>query len=470
MSAGPRPSHKGPPWRGAPRSLASAACLVLLTACPGPASPVPPPRVSSQVNHSAPHSAPATPDPAPTAPPDLSPKPASTPAPPHDLSSKPGTPAPSHDLSPKPGTPAPPSDLSPKPASTNLSPGTAATPATRPPPTTPLELTFVGDIILGKYRLDAYAPLFTGDADPFAAVAPLLKSDAAIANLETPLMHTRPERSPIYIGSRFGADKQAARALIPYFAALGVANNHALDLLTDGLLQTPEVLRELGIVPVGEARETGDPVQTATLERGGWRLALLAATTWVNRSPAAGDPTLAVFKTGDMPRRLRPAVTAARTDHDLVIVLLHWGQEYSEGPDHGQRAAAKRLLASGADLVIGHHPHVLQGLERHEHGLVAYSLGNFLFANTDERSRESGVLRVRYLPGQRCPESASFHPVWLGEAPGFIPAPAATAQATQIHKHMQARSKRLRTPLVRDGEALVLRGWSCPLEPDPKAM
>ncbi len=450
MSAGPRPSPGGPTRpTHAPRGL---ACLALLAACPGPVSPVPPPRVSSQATHHAP-----APDPSPTPPADLSPKPGITPATPPDLSPAPGA------------TPAPPPDLSPKPASTNLSPGTA-TPATRAPPTTPLELAFVGDIILGKYRLDAYAPLFTGDADPFAAVAPLLKSDAAIANLETPLMHTRPERSPIYIGSRFGADKQAARALIPYFAALGVANNHALDLLTDGLEQTPEVLRELGIVPVGEARKTGDPVQTATLERGGWRLALLAATTWINRSPAAGDPTLAVFKTGDMPRRLLPAVTAARADHDLVIVLLHWGQEYSEDPDHGQRAAARRLLAGGADLVIGHHPHVLQGLERHEHGLVAYSLGNFLFANTDERSRESGVLRVRYLPGQRCPDSASFHPVWLGEAPGFIPSPAAAAQATQISKHMQARSKRLRTPLVRDGEALVLRGWSCPVAPDPKAM
>ena len=411
---------------------ASLVTLALLAACPGPTSAVrPPPRVSSQAVE------PATPDPV---------------APPTDLSEKPAT----TDLSEKPAEP-PATDLSKE-------------PAPRTPPTTPLELTFVGDIILGKYRLDAYAPLFTAPEDPFAAVAPLLKSNAAIANLETPLMHTRPERSPIYIGSRFGADKQAARALVPYFATLGVANNHALDLLTAGLEQTPAVLRELGIVPVGEARASGDPVQIATLERNGWRLALLAATTWINRSPETGDPKLAVFKTGDMPRRLLPAIRTARADHDLVIVLLHWGQEYSEHPDHAQRGAAKRLLAGGADLVVGHHPHILQGIERHEHGLVAYSLGNFLFANTDDRSRESGVLRVRYAPGQRCPERASFHPVWLGPAPGFTPAPASTAQATEIAKHMQARSKKLRTPLDRDGDALVLTGWTCPAPPDPKAM
>lgn len=408
------------------------------SACSGPASAVrPPPRVSSQAT------APVAPLPA-----EPSPPPA-----PSDLPQKTSIAA----ADPPPKTATSTTDLSQEPGN-------------RPAPTTPLELVFVGDIILGKYRLDAYAPLFAADVDPFAAVADLLKADAAIANLETPLMHTRPERSPIYIGSRFGADKQAARALVGRFAALGVANNHALDLLTAGLEQTPAVLRELGLTPVGEARKTGDVVQVATLERGGWRVALLAATTWLNRSPAPGDPALAVFKTGEMPRRLLPAVRSARATHDLVVVLLHWGQEYSEGPDHAQKTAARRLLTGGADLVVGHHPHVLQGLERHEHGLIAYSLGNFLFANTDERSRESGVLRVRYLPGQRCPERASFHPVWLGEAPSFAPAPAPAAQAKEITKHMQARSKQLRTPLTRDGDALVLTGWSCPTEPDPKAM
>lgn len=336
----------------------------------------------------------------------------------------------------------------------------------RVPPTAPLELAFVGDIILGKYRLDGYAPLFADGEDPFAAAAELLRADAAIANLETPLMHTRPERSPIYIGSRFGADKAAARALVGKFAALGLANNHALDLLTDGLEQSPEVLRELGLVPVGAAQADGDPVRVATLERAGWRIALIAAATWLNRSPAPGDPAIAVYRTGELPRRLAPAIAAARAEHDLVIVLLHWGQEYSDGPDHAQRVAARRLIDGGADLVVGSHPHVLHGLERHDRGLVAYSLGNFLFANTDERSRRSGVLRVRWQPGRRCPERASFHPVWLGEAPGFTPTPATGAEALEIRKRVQALSKRLRTKLAAEDDALVLTGWDC--EPVPE--
>lgn len=354
---------------------------------------------------------------------------------------------------------------------TTAAPVPSATPAPPPPVELvkgPLELAFVGDIILGKYRLKDYAELFAAGEDPFAGVRELLKVDVAIANLETPLMHTRPAKSPIYIGSRFGADKQAARALVGTFAAVSVANNHMLDLLTPGLEQTPEVLRELGVTPVGAAVADGDPVVAVTLERAGWRLALLSATTWTNRPPAPGDPTLAVFRTSEMRRRLLPAITAARPDHDLVIVLLHWGQEYTEGPDHAMRRTAQKLLEGGADLVVGHHPHVLHGLERHARGLAAYSLGNFLFANTDERSRLSGVLRVRYLPGQRCPERASFHPVWLGEAPGYRPVAATGEEAKQIRSRVAKASKLLKTPLTADGEALVVEALNCG-DPPPAA-
>ncbi len=422
------PASTRPP--GAPRtSAALASALTLLAACPDPDHPAPP--AGSQPARDAP------------APSDL----------PRETA-----------FDPTPARPDPPRDASPtEPAPSDLSPGTAG-------PTAPLELAFVGDIILGRDRLDAYAPLFEPGEDPFAAVADLLAVDAAIANLETPLMHTRPGRSPIYIGSRFGADKQAARALVGRFAALGVANNHALDLLTDGLRQTPEVLRELGLIPGGAARAAGVQVQVATLEGAGWRVALLAATTWTNRPFAPGDPALAVYRAGDLPRRLLPAVRAARADHDLVVVLLHWGQEYTDGPDHSQRLAARRLLDGGVDLVVGHHPHVLHGLERSEHGLVAYSLGNFLFANTDERSRDSGVLRVRWRPGRRCPERASFHPVRLGEPPGHAPAPATGDAAARISERMRRLSKRLRTRLVPADDVLILDGWTCPHEPDPKAM
>ena len=320
----------------------------------------------------------------------------------------------------------------------------------------PLELAFVGDIILGKYVLNDYASLLDGDADPFAAVRDLLAADVLVGNLETPLVRALPARSPIHIGYRFGADATAAGALARAgFDAFSVANNHATDLLGDGLRETPDILRGLDIAAVGAARHADDPVALVTLERAGWKIGLLAATTYVNTSAGPDDPKIPLYRTRDLPRRLLPHLAGARDTHDLLIVLLHWGQEFTTDPDNFQRVTARRLLDGGADLVVGHHPHVLQGVERHAHGLVAYSLGNFLFANTDERSRHSGVLRVRYEPGRRCPVRASFHPVWLGPSPSYRPEPA-HAPAPTILAQVQKASRRLRTPWRKEPAQLVL--------------
>lgn len=285
-----------------------------------------------------------------------------------------------------------------------------------PPARGPLDLAFVGDIILGKYRLHDYASLVTPGEDPFAAVVDLLRADIAVANLETPLMHTRPPRSPIYIGSRFGADKQAARALVGRFTALGVANDHAHDLLTAGLQQTPRSCassawcarrRGAGHRQSGAGRHAR---AGRLARRAGRRDHLDQPPARARRPRAAGLPPassrVGSSRQSPRPARARPRARAAPL-----------GSGVHQWPRPPPRAAARRLIDGGADLVIGHHPHILHGLERHGDGLIAYSLGNFLFANTNERSRHSGVLRVRYRPGQRCPERASFHPVWLGEAP-----------------------------------------------------
>ena len=432
------------------------ACLALLLACdPAPAGP---PASEDTSNPAAPSvGSPVPPDTFNPAAPALSPVPAtSSPA-----RAAPAAPA----LSPVPATSSPAhaapatSALSSVPADSSRSPDTPGAPGRALPPG-PLELAFVGDLILGKYVLHGYASLVDGDADPFARVRELLAADLLVGNLETPLVRTRPARSPIHIGYRFGADQTQAGALARAgFDALSVANNHATDLLGDGLRQTPEVLRDLGIAPVGAATDDPDPVAIVTVERAGWRIGLVAATTYVNNSPGAGDPALPLYRTRDLPRRLLPRLVAARDDHDLLIVLLHWGQEFTDDPDDFQRVTARRLLDGGADLVIGHHPHVLQGIERHGHGLVAYSLGNFLFANTDERSRHSGVLRLRYEPGRRCPARASFHPVWLGPAPTYTPEPAG-APAPAILAQVQKASRRLRTPWQKHAAELVLTDFS----------
>lgn len=97
-----------------------------------------------------------------------------------------------------------------------------------------------------------------------------------------------------------------------------------------------------------------------------------------------------------------------RAQADLVFVSLHWGREYKHEPTEKQRILGQTALAAGADLVIGHHPHVIQGVEFGSKGVIAYSLGNFIFDQTEEETKQGlilaaacdaqGVRQVRFLP------------------------------------------------------------------------
>jgi poly-gamma-glutamate synthesis protein (capsule biosynthesis protein) len=340
----------------------------------------------------------------------------------------------------------------------------------------PFELTFVGDVILGRYRDAGYDPIPDGEHEPFAAVAELLRSDLVVGNLETPLVRTLPAQSPVGARYSFGADAALARHLVPAgFHALSLANNHAYDMLGTGVEQTPAILRELGIAPLGAARPAGDPaeaddgpVRVETIEREGWRVGFVAVTTVSNVPPLAGVAPLPLVETADLEAKVVPLVEDARVAHDLVVVLVHWGLEYADEPDWVQRQAARAMVEAGADLVIGHHPHVLQGIERHGHGLIAYSLGNFLFENVKEIPRLSGVLRVRY-DGRGCMQAVVLHPAFVKSVPIKHPAPATGYMAAQVRERVRSLSRRFGTRLRDEGEDLVLEGLRCPGDGAPPA-
>jgi poly-gamma-glutamate synthesis protein (capsule biosynthesis protein) len=326
------------------------------------------------------------------------------------------------------------------------------------------ELTFVGDVILGRYRDDGYDPIPGGEHEPFAEVAELMRSDLVVGNLETPLVRTLPASSPVGTRYGFGADAALARHLLPAgFHALGLANNHAYDMLAAGLAETPAILTELGIVPLGAAGgdDDGSLVRVETIEREGWRVAFLAVTTQTNVAPPPGLPPLPLLPTVELEAALMPLVEDARVAHDLVVVLVHWGTEYADEPDWVQQQAARALVEAGADLVIGHHPHVLQGIERHGHGLIAYSLGNFLFENVKEIPRLSGVLRVRY-DGRGCLEAVVLHPAFVKSVPIKHPAPATGHMGQQVKERVRALSRRFGTRFRDEGDDLVMEGMRCP--------
>jgi hypothetical protein len=248
---------------------------------------------------------------------------------------------------------------------------------------------------------------------------------------------------------------------------MSLANNHAFDLRAAGMIDSPEILRELGIVPLGASRSEPPTFLVDTVERAGWKVGFLAVTTRRNAPHFEGTPVLPFLTTTEIPDTLGPVVEAARAAHDLVIVYVHWGEEYADAPAVYQRKAAKALLDRGAALVVGHHPHVLQGIERHGRGAVAYSLGNFLFENTNEVPRLTGVLRARFDP-RRCLDALTFHPAFIKRTPSKHPAPATGGMGKLVRNRMTTLSQELGTELELVGEDLRLAGFPCD-EPDPSA-
>lgn len=320
-----------------------------------------------------------------------------------------------------------------------------------------LELVFVGDVVLGEYVFDDHrsfaGPLAPGD--PFADVAELLHADLVVGNLESPVMFEIPERSPLRGGHRFGASAPAVDGLAAGgFDVMSVANNHANDLAREGLEQTPLVLRERGILPVGSAVYEGSPLRVETLEHRGWRIGWLSATTWLNHAPAEGDPAVPVVRVSALRRELVPLVEQAQGEHDLMIVLLHWGRERRERPEPAQIHAAHALIDAGADLVIGHHPHVLQGIERYGDGLIAYSLGNFLFPAREEAFRDSAVLRVRVRVEERgSVVGAELRAVRLAS---YVPQLATSGERSVIHERLQRLGRAVHTQWrVQEGGAAL---------------
>ncbi|MCY1067227.1 CapA family protein [Nannocystis sp. RBIL2] len=116
----------------------------------------------------------------------------------------------------------------------------------------PLEITFVGDIIFGRYRTAGFDAIVGEGERPFDDILNTMRSDLLIGNLETPLVYELPVKSPIGAKFAFGASKAMAQHLVDGgFAALSLANNHSFDQRAEGLLQSPKILEELGIVRSG---------------------------------------------------------------------------------------------------------------------------------------------------------------------------------------------------------------------------
>lgn len=267
-------------------------------------------------------------------------------------------------------------------------------------------------VAVGDIRLDgpvARLAAAEGAAAPVAAVRDSLRGDFLLGNLECALT-ARGE--PMDKKFTFRAPPGNAELLRAWgFTALGLANNHVMDFGPDGLSDTLGALAERGLLALGAGPDAEAARRPLILERGGLRIGLLALTSTVPESmwAARGKPGTAYADFARFPDWIR----AARRDCDLLVVYFHGGTELDERPNELQRAFVRSALAAGADLVLGHHPHVLQEVEvsTRTGGLAFYSLGNFLMVSPTPGTERSVIARLHL---SRSGVSAELVPVRIG--------------------------------------------------------
>lgn len=199
-------------------------------------------------------------------------------------------------------------------------------------------------------------------------------------------------------------DKQYTFRLAPekvsMFQELGIdavtlANNHALDYGTDALLDSCEVLDQAGIAHTGAGKNLEEARKPVRIEVGGKKIAVIGATRVIPQTDwSAGVSHPGMLATYD-PTLLLEEIRKQKQENDYVFVMVHWGIERDERPQEYQRTLGKQYIDAGADLVIGSHPHVLQGVEYYKEKAIVYSLGNFIFGSSIPRT---ALLEVR-LPG-----------------------------------------------------------------------
>jgi len=319
---------------------------------------------------------------------------------------------------------------------------------------TTIELVAVGDILLDRgvarrIGREGVGRVFAGVKEEIAA------ADVAFGNLENPLA-SRCRRAAKKIS--FQARPAHADALAGAgFDLVSLANNHTLDCGKSGLLETIDHLKARGLRWAGAGPTPAAAEAPAVLTVNGIKIAFVVFTD-VEPLVGPGRGAWAGVARASAPALSR-AVAAARESADVVVVSLHWGVEYASRPSARQRELAQAAVEAGADLVLGHHTHTLQGLEafapgRTRRALVAYSLGNFVFDSPPSLGRrvvESVILRCRF--GKDGLISAEVLPVVLDK---YLPRPAAPAEASAILSRLAELSAELGTNLTGTGRVRLV--------------
>lgn len=256
------------------------------------------------------------------------------------------------------------------------------------PPPPEVRMVFVGDVMLsrkiGQLIAEKEDSLF-----PFASTTELLSSaDIAFANLENPVSTGGIRSGSIYSPRADpGVLERVKRA---GFKAVSIANNHIWDYGRQAFLDTLTHLSENGIAAVGGGANYDEAHTPGIFTVGKTTIAFLAYTNLLPASLGKASSTPAVARYDD--DILRADIERAASLAEVVVVSFHWGEEYQTKHTAEQERVAHLAIDAGANLIIGHHPHVAQEVEEYNGGWIAYSLGNFVFDQNFSEDTKRGLM------------------------------------------------------------------------------
>lgn len=291
---------------------------------------------------------------------------------------------------------------------TDVAPGTSDTPDAADRTFT---ITFAGDILMDPGYSAGAALTERGAEGCFDAESLALMRDADLFVVNNEFAWTA-GGTAVSKEYNFRADPKHAHILTDMGADLvTLGNNHTYDYGEAGLLDTLNTLEQEGIPYIGAGRNQEAAERPKIITADGFRIALVNAEIILfNANPpaqaAVGDRpgTFDSYR----PELLYDAVRRAKAESDYCIVITHWGSEGKNTPNEKQLTVARGAAEAGADLIIGGHPHVLQGIGRLGNVPVCYSLGNYLFHSG---TYDTGVIQAVFRPSDHALETLRFVPM-----------------------------------------------------------
>lgn len=181
---------------------------------------------------------------------------------------------------------------------------------------------------------------------------------------------------------------------------LDVANNHSFDFGLKGFEQTIGNIKKHKLVPFGTRNDYRKPINIQFLDTLNQKIAIIAASTFGLGIKIQKKDTLIPAVSNIY--NLNQEITSFKKQFPdvFIIVMLHWGIEYEETPSDNQVKLANSMIDSGADMIIGHHPHILQKIDYYKGKPIFYSIGNFIFDQRDAKTKESMIIKLFFENGK----------------------------------------------------------------------